>query len=254
MVLAALAAAGPAVIWTYYGYPEVAKIAEEVVDPNRTIPRAFVLGVAIVAALYLSLNAAFLHVLPFETIAASNLVAGDMAGVVFGARGGAIMAAIALLVVLASLNGNVFATPRVLFGMARDGLAPALLARVNRGGTPWTATLGVGLVGVALAASGTFEWLLALSITLVLAVDGLTALALFRHRAKERDAPFHVPWYPVTPIAFVAVYAALFTGAAAASPGSTGVAVLVLGGAYAASFTARRAADETLPGTSASKG
>lgn len=253
MVLAALAAAGPAVIWTYYGYPEVAKIAEEVVDPNRTIPRAFVLGVAIVAALYLSLNAAFLHVLPFETIAASNLVAGDMAAVVFGASGGAIMAAIALLVVLASLNGNVFATPRVLFGMARDGLAPALLVRVNRGGTPWTATLGVGLVGVALAASGTFEWLLALSITLVLAVDGLTALALFRYRASGTEAPFRTPWYPVTPALFIAAYAALFVGAATASPGSTGVAVLVLGGVYAASFAVRREATETIAPRAASK-
>ena len=231
-VVAVLAAAGQAVIWTYYGYPEVAKIAEEVVEPNRTIPRTFLLGIATVTALYLLLNAAFLHVLPFETIATSNLVAGDMAAVVFGARGGAIMAGIALLVVLASLNGNVFVTPRVLFGLARDGLAPAVLARVNRGGTPWTATLGVAAVGVALAATGTFEWLLALAITLVLAVDGLTALALFRYRAREPQAPFLVPLYPLTPVLFVALYAALLVGAAVATPPATAVAASVLAAAY----------------------
>jgi APA family basic amino acid/polyamine antiporter len=252
--LAALAAAGQAVIWTYYGYPEVAKIAEEVVDPNRTIPRAFLLGIAIVAALYLSLNAAFLHVLPFETVAASNLVAGDMATAVFGARGGAVMAAIALLVVLASLNGNVFATPRVLFGLARDGLAPAGLAQVNRGGTPWTATLGVGLVGVGLAASGTFEWLLALAITLVLAVDGFTALALFRYRAREPNAPFRIPGYPVTPILFVALYATLLLGTAIATPRSTGIALLVIGLAYAVSRVTRKASNETIAPPAASKG
>ncbi|HWP37044.1 MAG TPA: amino acid permease [Gemmatimonadales bacterium] len=243
--LAALAAAGQAVIWTYYGYPEVAKIAEEVVDPNRTIPRAFLFGIAIVAALYVLLNAAFLHVLPFETVATSNLVAGDMATVVFGARGGAVMAAIALLVVLASLNGNVFATPRVFFGLARDGLAPASLALVNRGGTPWTATLAVGLVGVALAASGTFEWLLALSITLVLAVDGFTALALFRYRAREPGAAFRVPGYPLTAVAFVGVYALLLLGAALATPASTGVALIVLAAAYGASLAVRIQASAT---------
>src|SRR5213079_3797716 len=81
--------------------------------------------------LYLALNAAFLHVLPLERIAASNLVAADVMDALVGARGGALVAGLALLVVLASLNGNVFVTPRVLFGLARDGLAPGALARVN---------------------------------------------------------------------------------------------------------------------------
>src|SRR5260370_29577101 len=76
---AALAAASPAVLWTYYGYPDLAKIAEEVVDPSRTLPRLFLGGLAITAALYLLLNAAFLQVLPLERIAASNLVAADVA-------------------------------------------------------------------------------------------------------------------------------------------------------------------------------
>jgi APA family basic amino acid/polyamine antiporter len=252
--LVALASASQAVLWTYYGYPEVAKIAEEVVDPDRTIPRAFFLGIAIVAGLYLLLNAAFLHVLPFETVAASNLVAGDMATVMFGARGGVVMAMIALLVVLASLNGNVFATPRVFFGLARDGLAPAGLVRVNRGGTPWTATVAVGVVAAALAASGTFEWLLALSITLVVAVDGFTTLALFRYRARAPNAAFRVPGYPLTPTLFLAIYAALLIGAAVATPRSTGVALLVLAATYVASLATPRQLASTIAAESASKG
>src|SRR5207245_3527658 len=57
--LVALALASQAVIWTYYGYLDVAKIAEEVVDPGRTLPRILLGGIAIAAALYLLLNAAF---------------------------------------------------------------------------------------------------------------------------------------------------------------------------------------------------
>ena len=235
-VWGALAVASQAVIWTYYGYPEAAKIAEEVVAPDRTLPLVFLLGIAVAAALYLLLNAAFLQVLPLEQIAASNLVAGDVATAIFGARGGAVMAALALLVVLASLNGNIFVTPRVLFGLARDGLGPRALARVNRGGTPWAAMLVVGLVAMGLAASGTFEALLSLAIALVLLIDGYTVAALFRLRARNPEAPFRVPLYPYVPGLFLAVYGALFIGTAVAQPGLAAVALGVLGGAYVLSF------------------
>ena len=66
---AALAVAFQAVIWTYYGYPDAAKIAEEIDDPDRRLPRIFLFGILGITALYLLLNAAFLQVLPFERIA-----------------------------------------------------------------------------------------------------------------------------------------------------------------------------------------
>src|SRR5207248_2413695 len=121
---------------------------------------------------------------------------GDVATAIFGARGGTVIAALALLVVLAALNGNVFVTPRVLFGMAREGLAPRALARVNRGGTPWVAMLVVGAVSIAFAASGTFTDLLALAIVQILLIDGFTVCALFALRARQPEAPFRVPLYP----------------------------------------------------------
>jgi len=235
-LFAALAVAAQSVIWSYYGSVDAAKIAEEIVDPGRTLPRVFLLGIAIVTALYLLLNAAFLHVLPFEQIAASNLVAGDVATAVFGARGGVIMAVLALLVVLASLNGNVFVTPRVIFGLARDGLGPAVLTRVNAGGTPWTATALIGAVSMALAASGTFTQLLALAIVLILLIDGAAAASLFVLRTRQPDAPFRVPLYPVVPVLFIAVYIALLAGTAWAQPSVVAIGTAVLGGAWLVSF------------------
>src|SRR5206468_2147024 len=89
----ALAVAFQSVLWTYYGYPDAAKIAEEVVDPGRTLPRVFLGGIAISAALYLLLNAAFLSVLSIDQVASSKLVAADVATAIFGARGGAVIAA-----------------------------------------------------------------------------------------------------------------------------------------------------------------
>ncbi len=238
-VWGALAVAFQSVIWTYYGSVEAAKIAEEVVEPERTLPRVFLVGIAVVTALYLLLNAAFLHVLPFDQVAASNLVAGDAAAAIFGAKGGAVIAVLALLVVLASLNGNVFVTPRVLFGLARDGLAPAALARVNAGGTPGPAMVVVGVVAVGLAATGQFGTLLSLAILIVLVIDGFSVASLFRLRARQPDAPFRVPFYPYLPALFIAVYAALFVGTAIAQPGLTLTAVAVLAGTWALSWTVR---------------
>jgi APA family basic amino acid/polyamine antiporter len=229
----ALAIAFQSVIWTYYGYPDAAKIAEEVKDPDRALPRIFLFGIAGVTALYLLLNAAFLQVLPFDRIAASTLVAGDVAEAIFGARAGTLMAALALLVVLASLNGNLFVTPRVVFGLARDGLGPPALARVNAGGSPSTAMVLVGVVSAALAATGTFENLLSLAIIFVLITDGFMVLVLFRLRARTPQAPFRVPLYPAVPLVFLATYAALFVGAVLQQPGVSAVAVASLIATYA---------------------
>ena len=246
-VWGALAVAFQSVIWTYYGYVDATKIAEEVVDPGRTLPRVFLGGIALAAALYLLLNAAFFNVLPLERVAASNLVAADAATAIFGARGGKVIAALALIVVLASLNGNVFVTPRVLFGLARDGgregggLAPAALARVNRGGTPWVAMLVVGAVAMGLAATGTFADLLSLAIVLILLIDGFVVAALFRLRARTPEAPFRVAFFPALPVLFLLIYAALFVGSALAQPLVVVKAAALLGAAYGVSRVATRA-------------
>lgn len=239
-LLVAMGLAFQAVVWTYYGYLDVAKIAEEVLEPGRTLPRVLLGGITTVAALYLLLNAAFFQVLPIDRIAASNLVPGDVAAAVTGARGGTVVAALALLVVLASLNGNVFVTPRVIFGLAREGLGPTLLARVNRGGSPWVATLLVGLVIVLLAATGTFESLLGLAIVQVVVIDSVAVLSLFPLRARQPEAPFRVPGFPAVPLVFVTIYAVLFVVAAVGQPWLVALAAGVLGATYALSWTVKR--------------
>ena len=238
-VWGALAVAFQAVIWTYYGYVEAAKIAEEIVEPERTLPRVFLLGIAVVTGLYLLLNAAFLHVLPFEQVAASNLVAGDAAAAIFGTNGNLVITVLALLVVLASLNGNVFVTPRVLFGLARDGLAPAVLARVNAGGTPAPAMVLVGVVAVGLAATGQFGTLLSLAILIVLVIDGFSVAALYRLRQRQPEAPFRAPLYPHLLTLFIGVYVVLFVGSALAQPRLALMTAAVLVGTWCLSWAVK---------------
>ncbi len=227
--LGALAVAFQSVIWSYYGYPDAAKIAEEVEDPERNLPRILLVGILGTTGLYLLLNAAFLNVLPLGQLAASTLVPGDMITTALGPGTGSLVEALALVVLLGGLNGNLFVTPRVLFGMARDGLAPSALARVNRGGTPSRAMLVIGLVSLLLAATGTFERLLSLAIVLVLMTDGFMVLVLLRLRSRNPAAPFRVPLYPALPLLFLAVYVLLLLGALWQQPAQTLLSLALLG-------------------------
>jgi basic amino acid/polyamine antiporter, APA family len=159
-----------------------------------------------------------------------------VAAKIFGPNGDLVITLLALLVVLASLNGNVFVTPRVIFGLAREGLGPRVLADVNAGGTPSEATLSVGIVAIALAVSGTFPQLLSLAIALVLMIDGVTVAALFPLRARRPEAPFRVPLYPFLPVLFIAVYVALLVGTALAQPGLVAIAAALLVAAWVLSW------------------
>lgn len=246
----AMAVAFQAVVWSYYGYLDGGKIAEEVVEPSRSLPRIYLGGITLVTVLYLGLNAAYVHVLPLDKVAASKLVAADVMTALFGEAAGVAFLALSLLVVIASLNGNIFVTPRVIFGMAREGLGPEDLARVNAGGTPWAAMALVGVAAMLLALSGTFEQLLALTITLILIVDSIAVLSLLRARRKSAQAPFLSPLYPALPIVFVTVYAALFVGTAVAQPEVVLISVAVMGATYLLGhiFVGRQADRQRLSG------
>src|SRR2546425_10983975 len=68
--------------------------------------------------------------------------------------------------------------------------------------------------------------------TLFRSIDGFTVLSLFRLRARRPSAPFLVPLFPLVPLLFVGVYAALFVGTAWAARGTVLAALAGLGGAY----------------------
>jgi APA family basic amino acid/polyamine antiporter len=178
------------------------------------------------------LNAAFLNVLPLDRIAASPLVAGEVMARLFGAWAGSATALLALVVVVACLNANVFVTPRIVYGLARDGLGPRALARVNPGGTPWVATLLVGAFSLVLAATGSFSRLLSLAILLILVTDGFMVIVLFRLRRREPDAPFTMPLYPWLPWLFLTIYALLLVAGAVDQPVLACFAAATLAAAY----------------------
>ncbi|MFN2431742.1 MAG: APC family permease [Gemmatimonadota bacterium] len=206
-LLAAFAIAFQSVIWAFDGFSDPLKVGEEIHDPERNVPRSLVGGVLVIGTVYLLVNAAFVWAVPLETMARSNLVAGEAAGRLFGASGEDLIAVLAIVAVVGTLNESLLVNPRIAHAMAREGLIFGALRRVNEGGTPSAALAWNASLALLFALSGTFEGLQAL-VAFALALGEVAAIGslfVFRRRHPDQPAPFRVPGYPYVPLVFLVV-------------------------------------------------
>jgi len=207
-------------LFAFGGWHMVTYAADETEDPARTIPRALMIGTAIVVAIYLALNAAYLMVLPVERVLASSRIAADAVRAAAGSRASA---AVSLLVVVSSfgaLSGIILAGPRVYFAMAEDGLLFDWLARVHpRFRTPSSAIVVQGLWAAALASTGTYRALFSRVVFTEWIFFGALAIGVIRMRRQPSYAPRFRAWgFPAAPALFAAACAAVVSGQLASDP------------------------------------
>ena len=211
-VVAVLGIALVPIVFTYGGWQQTNFIAEEIIDPEKNLPRALVLGVVGVVAVYLLANITYLRVLGLAGLAASTAPAADVMQQALGRFGARFIAAGIAASTFGFLNLVILVTPRVLQAMAADGVFfPRLAALHPVYRTPTAAILVMAGWSIALTLTGTFgqlvdyvsfgDWLF----------FGLTVAGLFVYRSRDRASSpgsFRVPGYPVTPAVFVlaAVY------------------------------------------------
>jgi APA family basic amino acid/polyamine antiporter len=234
-----LGAALVPILFTYGGWQQTNFIAEEIVEPEKNLPRALVLGVVGVVMLYLLANLAYLRVLGQPGLAGSAAPAADLMRAVIGPGGGALIAAGIAVSTFGFLNLVILVTPRVLQAMAADGVfLPRLAALHPRHRTPSGAIVLQGLWATVLALTGTFAQLVDYVSFGDWIFFGLTVAGLFKYRARDRvgvraDGPasFRVPGYPVTPAVFVAASGYVVISAVLANPQNVlmGSALLALG-------------------------
>ena len=234
------------ILWAYDGFGDVSFAGGEVKDPHRNLPRAIVFGTLAIIGLYLLTNIAYLYMLPVEAIGRSPLVAADVMQALFGRAGVVLVSLFVMISSFSSLNGSMFAAPRVFFAMASDGLFFKALARVHpRFETPYVAILLSALLGMALVMSRSFE---ALTNTFVLAIwpfYALSVAAIFRLRRRRPDlGPHRVAGYPIVPAVFIAAVVWFVVNALVTDSVSTAATfALILAGlpVYAIFFSSNRA-------------
>jgi APA family basic amino acid/polyamine antiporter len=208
------------VLFSYGGWQQLNFMAGEIRAPERRIPRALGLGVAVVALVYMGGNIVYLRALGPEGMAGTNVLARDASVALFGETAGRMVTALVALSILAFSNVVVMATPRVFYAMAQDGVFLRSLAQLHpRFGTParaivmqgaWTLLLiGVGNIGTLVNGVVFADWIFfglgAAAIFLIRKRTGVPGVAGVAGVSGTTGAAgtFRVPGYPWVPLFFV---------------------------------------------------
>ena len=175
--------------------------AGETLNPERTIPRALILGVLIVTACYTLLNAAYLYVMPLSDVATSTRVAADAMERVLGPLGGKAITIVIIISVLGALNGIALAGPRVYYAMAQDGLAFRWMAALHpRRQTPYLAIAAQAVWACILAATNSYRALFTRVIYTEWLFFALLAAGIFILHRRGRYTPRFLAFaYPALP-------------------------------------------------------
>jgi APA family basic amino acid/polyamine antiporter len=145
------------VMYAYSGWNAATYVAEEIRGPERTLPRALVLGTVLVAALYLALNVAFLYALPLGSLKGVLRVGAVAATALFGGGVGGVFTGIMAACILSSISAMVIVGPRVYYAMAVDGCFFRDAARINeRWRTPARAILYQALAAGLMVVTASF--------------------------------------------------------------------------------------------------
>jgi basic amino acid/polyamine antiporter, APA family len=205
-----------AVLWAYEGWQFGTYSAGEVIDPQKSFPRAFLIGSLMLIALYLMANVAYLIALGPAASTASDAIAATAASSTLGLWAGKFVALAILVSVFSSTNSVILTASRVFYAMANDDLFFKKLAEVHpRFGTPAAAIIALGAWSAILACAGKFAELIAGVIFIGWIFYGLGAAAIFplRRANKGKLLPYRVPGYPLTPLLFVVAAAAIVANA-----------------------------------------
>lgn len=231
---AAFGVAMIAVLWAYEGWYFVTYAAGEIKDPQRTLPRALILGILTLTTVYLVVNAAYFYALTIDEMKGVSRIAERAAAALAGPSGATL---IALTVVVSTFGCNaaaILAGSRLLYAMAADGVfIPAASVVHPRYRTPHLAILGLTAWSAILALSGTYEQLFTYVMFTSILFNVAAGFAHFRLRRTmpAHPRPFRTWGYPVVPIIFIAASVAFVANTLVERPieSMAGLGLLALG-------------------------
>jgi APA family basic amino acid/polyamine antiporter len=210
-ILRALGYALIPILFSYGGWQYSNNIASEIVEPERTLPRALSIGTAIVLAVYLLANVAYIRTLGPSRLADSFAPAADTMRAIMGPAGGALMAAGIIVSTIGFVNSGILSAPRMLQAMAADGLFFRFTAKLHpRYHTPSGGIVLQAIWAIVLVLRGSYGQLLDYVVFADWIFFGLIVCTVFAYRRKdvtgggaEQTDTYHTPGYPLLPLLFV---------------------------------------------------
>ncbi|MCO5350327.1 MAG: amino acid permease [Bryobacteraceae bacterium] len=234
-----------AALWAYDGWNNLSMVSSEVKEPQRNLPRALILGTAMVMGIYLLTNVAYFYVLPAAEVAGSDRVASVMMRAVVGEWGAAAVSVAAMISMFAALNGSLLSGARVPYALARDGLFFRRFGEVSAvHHTPGFSVLALSGWSAVLVLSGRYDQLLTMVIFPSWILYGMStaAVMVLRRKHPKMNRPYRTLGYPVVPLLFVGVAAVLLAVTLEKSPreSALGLVVIAAGIPFYAYWNGRR--------------
>jgi basic amino acid/polyamine antiporter, APA family len=235
-----------ATMYAYDGWEGLALVAGEVREPSRNLPRATLIGMGLILAVYLSMNAGFFHALPLPEMATTQALTATAVGRVIGENAGRFVTAFVAFSAASTVFSSLMCNPRIIFALAEEGQFFRVVATVHpRWKTPVVAIAIYGTLIMLYIASGTgFEQLTRYMILGFLPFVGLVAIAavLARRRSPRAAGAFSMPLYPLPVILMLAyVVCGIASGFAGDWKSSLGGVIIIGSGAVVYEIVKRKA-------------
>lgn len=200
-----LARTSTVLIFAFLGVESALTPSGEVKNPARTVPRSIFLALLITTVLYIAIQIVSQGILGAELATNTKAPLAEAAGRALGSAGKSLVLVGAAISTFGYIAGDMLASPRGVYALGRDGLLPAVTARINhRFATPHIAIILHAVFCAAFALSGTFVTLLIVSVLAALTVYVVCCLATIQLQRKnvrdEGAVPFNVPGGPIIPI------------------------------------------------------
>jgi ethanolamine permease len=198
-------AALPFAIWLYIAIEGVAMVAEEVKDPQKTIPKGYIYGILTLVVLAVGVMMTTAGVGNWQMFSSIDYPLPAAIGYVLGptSKYTQMFAGLGLFGLVASFHGIITSYGREIFALARSGFLPKRLASVNtKTRTPVWALIVGSVTGIIALFTGTTDKLITISAmgALVMYIISMAALLSLRKKQPSLERPFKVFWYPFTPI------------------------------------------------------
>ncbi|MEB3368304.1 amino acid permease [Saccharopolyspora mangrovi] len=213
--IAGISVGASAVFFSFIGFDAASTAGEEARNPKRDLPRAIILSLVIVTAIYVLVAFAAVGAVGAGVLGESDASLATALRVVTGQGWPAVVLALGAVIAIASVVLTVlYGQTRILVSMSRDGLVPPMLSRVNRRSVPARNTLLVGILVALLAAVVPLNQLAEATSIGTLVAFGLVniGVVVLRRTRPELPRSFRTPLMPFVPLLGLALCAYLITG------------------------------------------
>jgi basic amino acid/polyamine antiporter, APA family len=221
-----------AVFWAYDGWVYITWVSGEVKNERRNVPLAMVLGLLIVAVIYISMNLTYVYALPLTEIAKHETIAHAAAAALFSPQAAVWLSLVIAISCLSAAATCTLTGARVYLAMAQDGVFFKRMAVIHpKWRTPVFSLIGQGVWSCALTLSGRYDQLYTYVIFGMVLSYTLTVIGLFLLRWKKPDLPYKCTGYPWLPAIYVLVGAAWTLNTIITRPTQAfwGAAIVLLG-------------------------